>query len=99
MNEEDLEETAGSEPEIGCPRLLVKFATGQIVCSTRSDDSGLAATGKRSHDAEYKTEPNMAAMDEPPAKTTHLPVWRLLIQPWLNISAERKTAETPPLPP
>ncbi|KAL1447607.1 hypothetical protein MTO96_028418 [Rhipicephalus appendiculatus] len=44
-----------------------------------------------------KKEPNVAATDEPPAKTT--PLRRSLLRPRPNISTERKTAETPPLPP
>ncbi|KAL1451211.1 hypothetical protein MTO96_043915 [Rhipicephalus appendiculatus] len=62
--------------------------------------SGTTVT-KRGHDAtldaEGKKEPDAAATDEPPAKTT--PLRRPLLRPRPNISTERKTAETPPLPP
>ncbi|KAL1418276.1 hypothetical protein MTO96_026054 [Rhipicephalus appendiculatus] len=54
-------------------------------------------TGKRPQDAKNKAEPNAATADEPPAKTT--PLRRSLLRPRPNISTERKTAETPPLPP
>ncbi|KAL1438871.1 hypothetical protein MTO96_047609 [Rhipicephalus appendiculatus] len=60
-------------------------------------DDNAIATGKRPHDAEKNEEPSAAATDEPPAKTT--PLRRSLLRPRPNLSTERKTAETPPLPP
>ncbi|KAL1418372.1 hypothetical protein MTO96_005744 [Rhipicephalus appendiculatus] len=64
---------------------------------TGIESDSTSATGKRPHDAEDKKEPDAAATDEPPAKTT--PLRRPLLRPRPNISTERKTAETPPLPP
>ncbi|KAH7948152.1 hypothetical protein HPB52_018793 [Rhipicephalus sanguineus] len=65
---------------------------------TVMDSDSASTTGKRAHDAgKNEKGPSAAATDEPPAKTT--PARRALLRPRPNIPTERKTAETPPLPP
>ncbi|KAL1447352.1 hypothetical protein MTO96_028587 [Rhipicephalus appendiculatus] len=86
-------------------------AEGEPVTPKKKDDVKLSYAEEREKDSKKRTvvddaayaaeedkkEPDAAATDEPPAKTT--PLRRPLLRPRPNISTERKTAETPPLPP
>lgn len=72
--------------------------TPEAVPMTGIDSDSASATAKRPHEAGEKEKgPSAVATDEPPAKTT--PVRRLSHRLRPNTSTERKTAETPPLPP
>lgn len=62
------------------------------------DSDSASAAGKRPHDADENEKGSSAgATVEPPAKTT--PVRRPPFRPRPSTLTERKTAETPPLPP